>query len=63
MIDCHCHFDMMDNPEGVIAQMDRLGHTVIGMTNRPCYFKEGIRKILCISKSCAVLERVTMVER
>ena len=50
MIDCNCHFDMMDNPEGVIAQMDRLGHTVIGMTNRPCYFKEGIKHVKSLKK-------------
>ncbi len=45
MIDCHCHFDMMENPEEYIARMDRLGHSVIGMTNRPCYFKEGSKHI------------------
>lgn len=45
MIDCHCHFDMMDNPEEYIARMDRQGHTIIGMTNRPCFFREGIRHI------------------
>lgn len=45
MIDSHCHFDMMENPEEYIARMDRLGHTVIGMTNRPCFFKEGSKHI------------------
>ena len=45
MIDCHCHFDMMDNPEEYIARMDRHGHTIIGMTNRPCFFREGIRHV------------------
>lgn len=25
--------------------MDRLGHTVIGMTNRPCFFREGIKHV------------------
>lgn len=45
MIDCHCHFDMMDSPENYIDNMERQGHTVIGMTNRPCYFKQGIRHV------------------
>lgn len=45
MIDCHCHFDMMDNPEEYIARMDHFGHTIIGVTNRPCFFKEGSRYI------------------
>ena len=45
MIDCHCHFDMMDSPENYIDKMVSLGHTIIGMTNRPRYFKQGIRHI------------------
>ena len=45
MIDCHCHFDMMDSPEDFINRMEKEGHTIIGMTNRPCYFKQGIGHI------------------
>lgn len=45
VIDCHCHFDMMDSPELYIAQMESQGHTVIGMTNRPCYFKQGMSRV------------------
>lgn len=45
VIDCHCHFDMMDSPEGFVNRMERMGHTVIGMTNRPCFFKQGLGHI------------------
>lgn len=45
VIDCHCHFDMMDSPEDFIKRMEKEGHTIIGMTNRPCYFEQGIRHI------------------
>lgn len=42
MIDCHCHFDIMSSPEQFIAQMSRDGNTIIGMTNRPCHFRQGL---------------------
>lgn len=42
MIDCHCHFDMMSSPELYIAQMGRNGNTIIGMTNRPRHFRQGL---------------------
>ena len=42
MIDCHCHFDMMSSPEQYIAQMGQNGNTIIGMTNRPCHFRQGL---------------------
>ena len=42
MIDCHCHFDMMSSPEQYIAQMSRNGNTIIGVTNRPCHFRQGL---------------------
>ena len=42
VIDCHCHFDMMSSPEQYIAQMSRNGNTIIGMTNRPCHFRQGL---------------------
>lgn len=41
MIDTHCHFDMMDNPENFIRFMSENGHTIIGMTNCPEHFAEG----------------------
>jgi len=42
VIDCHCHFDIMSSPEQYIAQMSRNGNTIIGMTNRPCHFRQGL---------------------
>ena len=42
MIDCHCHFDMMSSPEQYIAQMGQNGNTIIGKTNRPCHFRQGL---------------------
>lgn len=45
MIDCHCHFDMMDSPDDYINRMEKEGHTIIGMTNRPCFFKAGLGHI------------------
>jgi len=50
VIDCHCHFDMMSSPERYIAQMNRNGNTIIGMTNRPCYFRQGLPFINRYSK-------------
>lgn len=35
----------MDSPDGFITRMEKSGHTVIGMTNRPCFFKQGIGHI------------------
>ena len=45
MIDTHCHFDMMRNPEEYILEMERKENTVIGMTNLPSHFQMGIRHI------------------
>ncbi len=41
IIDTHCHFDMMDNPESYINQKEEIGDIVIGMTNLPSHFKMG----------------------
>lgn len=41
IIDTHCHFDMMPNPEGYISAKEKAGDIVIGMTNLPSYFKMG----------------------
>lgn len=41
MIDTHCHFDMLDNPETYISNMSQAGHTIIGMTNCPKHFMDG----------------------
>lgn len=41
MIDTHCHFDMMPNPEAYISQKEKAGDIVIGMTNLPSHFRIG----------------------
>ena len=41
MIDTHCHFDMMPNPEKYINDIERRGDIVIGMTNAPSHFQIG----------------------
>ena len=45
LIDMHCHFDMMPNPEGYILQREQMGDFVIGMTNRPSHFRMGLPHI------------------
>lgn len=42
MIDTHCHFDMMPNPEWYIREREDAGDIVIGMTNLPSHFQMGI---------------------
>ena len=41
MIDTHCHFDMMPQPEDYIRQKEQAGDIVIGMTNLPSHFQIG----------------------
>jgi TatD DNase family protein len=41
MIDVHCHFDMMPNPEAYVRQKENAGDIVIGMTNLPSHFQMG----------------------
>lgn len=41
MIDTHCHFDMMPQPETYIRQRELAGDVVIGMTNLPSHFQMG----------------------
>ena len=41
IIDTHCHFDMMPNPEAYISAKEKAGDIVIGMTNLPAHFKMG----------------------
>lgn len=45
IIDTHCHFDMMPNPEAYIRQRENTGDIVIGMTNLPSHFNMGIPHI------------------
>ena len=41
IIDTHCHFDMMPNPEAYISARENVGDIVIGMTNLPSHFRIG----------------------
>lgn len=41
IIDTHCHFDMMSQPEAYIRQKEQAGDIVIGMTNLPSHFEMG----------------------
>ena len=41
IIDTHCHYDMMPNPEAYISQKEKAGDIVIGMTNLPSHFRIG----------------------
>ena len=41
MIDTHCHFDMMPQPEAYISQKEQASDIVIGMTNLPSHFQLG----------------------
>ena len=45
MIDTHCHFDMMSNPEAYIREKERQGDIVIGMTNAPSHFQMGYQHV------------------
>lgn len=41
IIDTHCHFDMMSQPEAYIRRKEQVGDIVIGMTNLPSHFQIG----------------------
>lgn len=41
IIDTHCHFDMMQNPELYIQSAEKKGNIIIGMTNLPSHFQMG----------------------
>ena len=41
IIDTHCHFDMIPNPEVYISSKEKAGDIVIGMTNLPSHFQMG----------------------
>jgi len=45
IIDTHCHFDMMPNPEAYISTKEREGDIVIGMTNLPSHFITGVSHV------------------
>lgn len=46
MIDVHCHFDMVKNPEKYIANNERQKIITIGMTNLPSHFIMGFSHVM-----------------
>lgn len=45
IIDTHCHFDMIPNPEWYIRERELTGNIVIGMTNLPSHFQMGVEHV------------------
>ena len=45
IIDTHCHFDMMPQPEAYIQRIEKAGDIVIGMTNLPSHYQMGAAHI------------------
>lgn len=45
IIDTHCHFDMMPNPELYIQNAEYKGNIIIGMTNLPSHFQMGYNHV------------------
>lgn len=45
IIDTHCHFDMMPNPELYIQNAEYKGNIIIGMTNLPSHFLLGYEHV------------------
>jgi len=45
MIDVHCHFDMVQNPEKYISNNERHKIITIGMTNLPSHFSIGFSHV------------------
>lgn len=46
IIDTHCHFDMLPNPEAHIHQREEAGDIIIGMTNLPSHFEVGVPHVM-----------------
>lgn len=48
LIDCHCHFDRLQNPQAFLYENELKGNYTIGMTNTPRHFQIGFPHV----KSC-----------
>lgn len=46
IIDTHCHFDMITNPESHLKRWEQNGNIIIGMTNSPQHFRIGHPHVL-----------------
>ena len=45
IIDTHCHFDMMPNPELYLREQETMRNISIGMTNLPSHFAIGYKHV------------------
>ena len=45
IIDTHCHFDMMPNPELYLKSQEAMTNISIGMTNLPSHFAMGYEHV------------------
>lgn len=45
LIDTHCHFDMMPNPEHYLKEQEAMHNISIGMTNLPSHFSLGFNHV------------------
>ena len=45
IIDTHCHFDMMPNPERYLEEQEAMHNISIGMTNLPSHFAMGYKHV------------------
>ncbi len=45
IIDTHCHLDFHDNPIEFAKKYESLGYIIIGVTNLPSYFEQGIQHL------------------
>ena len=45
LIDTHCHFDMMPNPELYLKEQEVMHNISIGMTNLPSHFSLGLNHV------------------
>jgi TatD DNase family protein len=45
IIDSHCHFDLMPNPEAYISNNEQQGNIIIGMTNSPANYEMGANHV------------------
>jgi TatD DNase family protein len=41
MLDTHCHIDLYPNPELILSECEKVGFTVLSMTNLPSHFERG----------------------
>lgn len=42
IVDTHCHLDFYPNPLEFAEKYEKLGYTIIGVTNLPSYFEQGV---------------------